>query len=142
MHIRSFICKSVNGYIRYFCGSQFRICHIFKFSCDRFTKSPDFHPSLSGKNTSDCLFQSPFSFLFCAKIAKIISTKNPLVTVMKKHIFSPIEETLIFQTFRQSYLIEFFQVCDRNDRMRQMQRRMQYCSTLSWYKWRVRLGLE
>ena len=32
----------------------------------------------TGRNTSDCLFQSPLSFLFCAKITKIISTKNPL----------------------------------------------------------------
>jgi len=38
---------------------------------------------------------------------------------VKKLVFSPAgRETLIFRTFRQSYLIEFFQVCDRSDRMR------------------------
>ena len=40
---------------------------------------------------------------------------------MKKHVFSPAgRETLIFRTFRQSYLIEFFQVCDRSDRSDRM----------------------
>ncbi len=82
------------------------------------TRTKNWHNCTTGRNMSDCLFQSPFSFLFCAKITKIIFTKNPLATVVKKHVFSPAGETLIFRTFRQSYLIQFFQVCDRSDRMR------------------------
>jgi hypothetical protein len=34
-------------------------------------------------------FQSPFSFLFCAKTTKIIFTKNPLANVVKKHVGLP-----------------------------------------------------
>ena len=94
-----------------------------KFVCHNFHGEMQLHCThwtTSGRNTSDCLFQSPFSFLFCAKITKITSTKNPLATVVKKLVFSPAgRETLIFRTFRQSYLIEFFRfaiaviTCDR-----------------------------
>jgi hypothetical protein len=48
-------------------------------------------------------FSPPSHFFFFANIAKIIDTKNPLVTGVKKHVFSPAGET---------YLIEFFQVCN------------------------------
>ncbi len=98
-------------------------------------------------------FQSPFSFLFCAKTTKIIFTKFPLrmswrntsecrfsppshfffVRKRKKLCWQKIRLRMTwrntsdlfsvppgkffncFQTFRQSYLLRFFKVCDKCD---------------------------
>ncbi len=41
-------------------------------------------------------FQSPFSFLFCAKTTKIIFTKIPLANVVKKHVRMPFQPPFSF----------------------------------------------
>jgi len=66
-----------------------RWCHSF-LKIDTFLppKKDSWHLS-SGRNTSDCLFQSPLSFLFCAKITKIISTKNPLALSWRNTFLVP-----------------------------------------------------